>query len=58
LYSYKGVGSCFADVVLILHNNVNVMVAVPLAGKIEYKAAVKQQYPVLENVWATKDGLK
>ena len=35
------------------------MVVIPSADRIEeYKAATKEQYPVLENVWATMDGLK
>ena len=46
-------------VVQVLQDDVNAMVVVPSAEKIEeYKAAIKQQYPVLENVWATMDGLK
>lgn len=46
-------------VVQVLKDDVNAMVVVPSAERIEeYKAAIKQQYPVLENVWATMDGLK
>ncbi len=46
-------------VVQVLKDDVNAMVAVPSADKIEeYKAAITRQYPILENVWATMDGLK
>lgn len=46
-------------VVQVLKDDVNAMVAVPSAEKIEeYKAAINQQYPVLNDVWATMDGLK
>ena len=46
-------------VVQVLKDDVNAMVVVPIAEKIEeYNAAIKQQYPVLENVWAKMDGLK
>ncbi len=43
----------------VLKDDVDAMVAVPSAEQIEeYKAAIMQQYPVLEDVWATMDGLK
>lgn len=46
-------------VVQVLKDDVNAMVTIPSAEKIEeYKVAITQQYPILENVWATMDGLK
>ena len=43
----------------VLKDDEYAMIKIPSAEKIEeYKVAITQQYPVLENVWATMDGLK
>ena len=44
---------------MVLKDDEYAMIKIPSAEKIEeYKVAITQQYPVLENVWATMDGLK
>ena len=46
-------------IVQVLKSDEYARVAIPSAEKIEeYKAAIAEKYPVLENVWATMDGLK